>query len=188
MVTKVRGQYQTWYEDQAKKLDEVYITPGFEHFVTIFEAKEEISKKVYWIFENTEYTMLHWSIFTEDDTVMPTQIAFRCMTNYKYAVKRQLMSCPIGERLMKLVGGELKYRDIDEMENDDLTNLIRLVSDPKWQWRKHSKKPMQESKDEIDDDDEDVNESEKSRTPPRTIDIEEEPTKPTISKGSINKK
>ncbi len=123
--------------------------------------------------------MLHWSIFTEEDATMPTQIAFRSMTNYNYAVKRHSMSCPIGQRLIKLVNGELKYRDIDEMENDDLTNLIRLVSDPKWQWRKPStKKPMQESKDDMGDEDEHVNESEKSRSRPSSADVEEESSKP----------
>ena len=134
--------------------------------------------------------MLHWSIFTEDDAVMPTQIAFRCMTNYKYATKRYSNACPIGERLIKLVNGELRYRDIDEMENDDLTNLIRLVSDPKWQWRKHStKKPMQENKDDIDDEDEDVNESEKSRSRPSSTEIvDEEPTKSKTSKATKSDK
>ena len=28
------------------------------------------------------------------------------------------------------------YRDVNEMPNDDLTNVLRLVSEPSWSWRR----------------------------------------------------
>ena len=49
------------------------------------------------------------------------------MTNFSYANVRAKNGCPICARL--LTDDYKTYRDVQEMPNDDLTNMIRLVSD-----------------------------------------------------------
>ena len=73
-----------------------------------------------------------------DEVAMPSQIAYRAMSSYTYAKVRYERKCPIGRRMMKIERGGLKYRPVGEMPEDDLTNLLRLVSDPCWMWRKGS--------------------------------------------------
>ena len=74
---------------------------------------------------------LHWPIF--NDAILPTQIAYRAMTNLSYANGRAKNGCPICARL--LTDDYKTYRDVQEMPNDDLTDMIRLVSEPYWPWR-----------------------------------------------------
>ena len=62
----------------------------------------------------------------------PTQIAYRAMTNFRYANERAKNECPICTRL--LTDDHKTYRDVQEMPNDDLTDMIRLVSEPYWPW------------------------------------------------------
>ena len=76
-------------------------------------------------------TKFHWSIF--NDAILPTQIAYRAMTNFSYANGRAKNGCPICAR--PLTDDYKTYRDVQEMPNDDLTNMIRLVSEPYWPWR-----------------------------------------------------
>ena len=76
-------------------------------------------------------TKLHWPIF--NDAILPTQIAYRAMTNLSYANGRAKNGCPICARL--LTDDYKTYRDVQEMPNDDLTDVIRLVSEPYWPWR-----------------------------------------------------
>ena len=76
-------------------------------------------------------TKLHWSIF--NDAIFPTQIAYQAMTNFSYANGRAKNGCPICARL--LTDDYKTYRDVQEMPNDDLTDMIRLVSEPYWPWR-----------------------------------------------------
>ena len=71
-------------------------------------------------------TKLHWPIF--NDAILPTQIAYRAMTNLSYANGRAKNGCPICARL--LTDDYKTYRDVQEMPNDDLTDMIRLVSEP----------------------------------------------------------
>ena len=76
-------------------------------------------------------TKLHWSIF--NDAILPTQIVYQAMTNLSYANGRAKNGCPICARL--LTDDYKTYRDVQEMPNDDLTDMIRLVSEPYWPWR-----------------------------------------------------
>ena len=78
-------------------------------------------------------TKLHWSIFNDDDAIFPTQIAYRAMTNLSYANGRAKNGCPICARL--LTDDYKTCKNVQEMPNDDLTNMIRLVSEPYWLWR-----------------------------------------------------
>ena len=56
------------------------------------------------------------------------------MTNFRYANGRAKNECPIFTRLLT---DDLKTdKDVNEMPNDDLTNMIRLVSEPYWSWRR----------------------------------------------------
>ena len=55
------------------------------------------------------------------------------MTNLSYADGRAKNACPICAIL--LTDDYKTYRDMQEMPNDDLTNMIRLVSEPYWPWR-----------------------------------------------------
>ena len=55
------------------------------------------------------------------------------MTSLSYANGRAKNGCPICARL--LTDDYKTYRNVQEMPNDDMTNLIRLVSEPYWLWR-----------------------------------------------------
>ena len=55
------------------------------------------------------------------------------MTNFSYADGRAKNGCPI---CVRLVTDDYKtYKDVQEMPDDDLTNMARLVSEPYWPWR-----------------------------------------------------
>ena len=102
-------------------------------YTTVFEIDEEVVTTAKMMAKCETNTKLHWSIFNDDDAIFPTQIAYRAMTNFSYAIGRAKNECPICTRLLT---NDLKtYRDVNEMPNDDLTNMIRLVSDPYWPWR-----------------------------------------------------
>ena len=51
------------------------------------------------------------------------------MTNFSYANGRAKNETRL------LTDDHKTYRDVNEMPNDDLTNMIRLVSEPYWPWR-----------------------------------------------------
>ena len=55
------------------------------------------------------------------------------MTNFNYVTGRGKNGCPICARL--LTDDYKTNRDVQGMPNDDLTNMIRLVSEPYWLWR-----------------------------------------------------
>ena len=133
MIKNCRGQYQVWYEDREKAITFCYITPGMTDYTTVFEIDEEVVTTAKIMAKCEMNTKLHWSIFNDDDAIFPTQIAYRAMTNFSYANGRAKNGCPMCARL---VTDDYKtYRDVQEMPNDDLTNMIRLVSEPYWPWR-----------------------------------------------------
>ena len=102
-------------------------------YTTVFEIDEEFVTTVKMMAKFDMNTKLHWSIFNDIDAIFPTQIAYRAMTNFCYANGRAKNGCPI---CVRLVTDDYKtYRDVREMPNDDLTNMIRLVSEPYWPWR-----------------------------------------------------
>jgi hypothetical protein len=153
MVQKYRGMYQKWYEDQEQKIKEIYVTTGFEDYVTIFEVPAEVSMQIDKTKKIGSITRLHWSIYSDVDATMPSMIAYRAMSNYDYALRRFAKGCPIATRLLKNNGTNAVYRRVDELANDDVTNMIFLISDPKWMWRtKKSKKTKREREDEEEDD------------------------------------
>ncbi len=71
-------------------------------------------------------------------------------------------------------GTNVDYRRVDEMPNDDITNMIFLISDPKWMWRtKKAKKTTREREDdeeadttEEDDEVDKPKNPEKPKSPP----------------------
>ena len=100
-------------------------------YTTVFEIDEEVVTTAKMMAKCEMNT--NWSIFNDDDAIFPTQIAYRAMTNFSYANERAKNKCPICARL---VTDDYKtYMDVREMPNDDLTNMIRLVSEPYWPWR-----------------------------------------------------
>ena len=102
-------------------------------YTTVFEIDEEVVTTVKTMAKYEMNAKLHWSIFNDYDAIFPTQIAYRAMTNFSYANGRAKNGCPI---CVRLVTDDYKtYRDVREMPNDDLTNMIRLVSEPYWPWR-----------------------------------------------------
>ena len=133
MIKNCRGQYQVWYEDREKAITFCYITPGMTDYTTVLEVDEEVVTTAKIMSKCEMNTKLHWSIFNDDDAIFPTQIAYRAMTNFSYASGRAMNGCPICARL--LTDDYRTYRDVQEMPNDDLTNMIRLVSGPYWPWR-----------------------------------------------------
>ena len=104
--------------------------------------------------------------------MLPSQIAYRCMTNYRYASERYAMNCPTAMRLLKPNGD---YRKVDEMANDDLTNMLYLISDPTWMWRnpkgkskrspKQKKNESEEDEDSSDEEDEGDEGDDRPNTP-----------------------
>ena len=125
--------YQVWYDDREKVITFCCITPGMTDYTTVFEIDEEVVTTAKIMAKCEMNTKLHWSIFNDDDDIFPTQIAYRAMTNFSYANGRAKNGCPICARL---VPDDYKtYRDVREMPKDDLTNMIRLVSEPYWLWR-----------------------------------------------------
>ena len=102
-------------------------------YTTVFEIDEETVTTVKKMAKCEVNTKLHWSIFNDHNAVFPTQIAYRAMTKFSYAKGRAKNECPI---CIRLVMDDYKtYRDVQEMPDDDLTNMIRLVSEPYWPWR-----------------------------------------------------
>ena len=133
MIKNCRGRYQVWYEDRDKAITFCCVTPGMTNYTTVFEIDEEVVTTVKTMAKCEMDTKLHWSIFNDYDAIFPTQIAYRAMTNFSYANGRAKNGCPI---CVRLVTDDYKtYRDVREMPNDDLTNMIRLVSEPYWPWR-----------------------------------------------------
>ena len=102
-------------------------------YTTVFEIDEKIVMTAKIMAKCEMNTKLHWSIFNDDDAIFPTQIAYRAMTNFSYANGRAKNGCPICTRLW--TDDHKTYRDVKEMPNDDMTNMIRLVSKPYWPWR-----------------------------------------------------
>ena len=102
-------------------------------YTTVFEIDEKAVTTAKVMAKCETNTKLHWSIFNDDDAIFPTQIAYRAMTNFSYANGRAKNGCPICAR--PLTDDYKTYRDVQEMPNDDLTNMIRLVSEPYWPWR-----------------------------------------------------
>ena len=133
MIRNCRGRYQVWYEDREKAITFCCITSGMTDYTTVFEIDEEVVATAKMMAKCETNTKLHWSIFNDDDAIFPTQIAYRAMTNFSYANGRAKNECPICTRL--LTDDHKTYRDVNEMPNDDLTNMIRLVSEPYWPWR-----------------------------------------------------
>ena len=101
MVPKYRGMYQKWYEDQLKQIKEIYVSTGFEDYVTIFEVPAEVTIQIEKTKKIGTVTRLHWSIYSDVDTTMPSMIAYRAMSNYDYALRRFTTGCPIATRLLK---------------------------------------------------------------------------------------
>ena len=54
------------------------------------------------------------------------------------------------------------------MPNDDLTNLIRLISDPTWQWRNPKSRPKQKKNEETEDDEDSSDEEDEGDERPKT--------------------
>ena len=134
MIRNCRGKYQVWYEDREKAITFCCITSGMTDYTTVFEIDEEVVTTAKMMVKCETNTKLHWSIFNDDDAVFPTQIAYRAMTNFRYANERAKNGCPICTRL--LTDDHKTYRDVNEMPKDDLTNMIQLVSEPYWSWRR----------------------------------------------------
>ena len=134
MIRNCRGKYQVWYEDREKAITFCCITSGMTDYTTVFEIDEEVVTTAKMMVKCETNTKLHWSIFNDDDAVFPTQIAYRAMTNFRYANERAKNECPICTRL--LTDDHKTYRDVNEMPKDDLTNMIQLVSEPYWSWRR----------------------------------------------------
>ena len=134
MIRNCRGRHQVWYEDREKAITFCCITSGMTDYTTVFEIDEEVVATAKMMLKCETTTELHWSIFNDDDAIFPTQIAYRAMTNFRYANGRAKNECPICTRL--LTDDHKTYRDVNEMPNDDLTNMIRLVSEPYWSWRR----------------------------------------------------
>ena len=132
MIKNCRGRYQVWYKDREKTITSCHITPGMTDYTTVFEIDEKIVMTAKIMAKCEMNTKLHWSIFNDDDAMFPTQIAYRAMTNFSYANVRAKNGCPICTRL--LTDDHKTYRDVKEMPNDDMTNMIRLVSKPYWPW------------------------------------------------------
>ena len=125
--------YQVWYDDREKVITFCCITPDMTDYTTVFEIDEEVVTTAKIMAKCEMNTKLHWSIFNDDDDIFPTQIAYRAMTNFSYANGRAKNGCPICARP---VPDDYKtYRDVREMPKDDLTNMIRLVSEPYLLWR-----------------------------------------------------
>ncbi len=104
MITKGRGQYQKWFEDAKKEITEAYVTTAYEEYISVFEVNEVIIGAIKTMKHNSDATRVHWSIFTDEDSIMPSQIGYRCMTNYRYATERYEKGCPIAKRLLKPSG------------------------------------------------------------------------------------
>ena len=133
MIKNCRGRYQVWYEDRDKAITFCCVTPGMTDYTTVFEIDEETVTTVKKMAKCEVNTKLHWSIFNDHDAIFPTQIAYRAMTKFSYAKGRAKNGCPI---CVRLVTDDYKtYRDVQEMPDDNLTNMIRLVSEPYWPWR-----------------------------------------------------
>ena len=133
MIRNCRGRYQVWYEDRDKAITFCCVTPGMTDYTTVFEIDEETVTTVKKMAKCEVNTKLHWSIFNDHDAIFPTQIAYRAMSKFSYAKGRAKNGCPI---CVRLVTDDYKtYRDVQEMPDDDLTNMIRLVSEPYWPWR-----------------------------------------------------
>ena len=133
MIKNCRGRYQVWYEDRDKAITFCCVTPGMTDYTTVFEIDEEVVTTVKTMAKCEINTKLHWSIFNDYDAIFPIQIAYRAMTNFSYANGRAKNGCPI---CVRLVTDDYKtYRDVREMPNDDLKNMIRFVSEPYWPWR-----------------------------------------------------
>ena len=124
---------QVWYEDREKAITFCCITPSMTDYTTVFEIDEEVVTTAKIMAKCEMNTKLHWSIFNDDNAVFPTQIAYRAMTKFSYANGRAKNGCPICVRLV--TDDYNTYRDVREIPNDDLTNMIRLVSEPYWPWR-----------------------------------------------------
>ena len=54
-------------------------------YTTVFEIDEEVVATAKMMLKCDTTTKLHWSIFNDDDAIFPTQIAYRAMTNFRYA-------------------------------------------------------------------------------------------------------
>ena len=127
-------QISSMYEDREKAITFCCITSGVTDYTTVFEIDEEVVTTAKMMVTCETNTKLHWSIFNDDDAVFPTQIAYRVMTNFRYANESAKNECPICTRL--LTDDHKTYRDVNEMPKDDLTNMIQLVSEPYWSWRR----------------------------------------------------
>ena len=130
MIRNCRGRHQVRYEDREKAVNFCCIFSGMIDYTTVFEIDEEVVAIAKMMLNCETSTKLHWSIFNDDDAIFPTQIAHRAMTNFRYANGRAKNECPICTRL--LTDDHRFYKDVNEMSNDDMTNMIRLVSDPYW--------------------------------------------------------
>ena len=126
MIRNCRGRYQVWYEDREKAITFCCITSGMTDFTTVFESDEEVVATAKMMLKCEMTTKSHWSIFNNDDGIFPTQIAHRALTNFRYAHGRAKDECPIRTRL--LTDDHKTYRDVNEMPNGGLMNMIRFVS------------------------------------------------------------
>ena len=95
-------------------------------------------------------------------------------------------------RLLKPDGHGVTYRASDEMPNDDVSNMLYLISDPTWMWRnpkgksrrspRNKKDESENEKDSSDEEDDDDEGDDKSKTPEKKSPSSEGSVKPKLPK------